>query len=87
MTAGLTHLCRSALVAAGLAITFATAIAALTASIHDAPSVFAAPGCNVVDQNGSAEISCAPSGPENQYTSPADDQLTEQEVSEPGWNG
>ena len=26
MTAGLTHLCRSALVAAGLAITFATAI-------------------------------------------------------------
>lgn len=87
MTADLTHLRRSALVAAGFAIAFAPVIAAVTASVHEAPRVLAAPGCNVVDENGSAEISCAPSGPENQYQSPADDQLTEQEVSEPGWNG
>ena len=70
-----------------MAIALAPVIAAVTASIHDASSVIAAPGCNVVDQDGSAEINCAPSGPENQYASPADDQLTEQEVSEPGWNG
>ncbi|MCB1289982.1 hypothetical protein [Mycolicibacterium sp.] len=76
---------------AGVAVAF---LGILTASTASAPLALAEDGCdNVVDTTGSFSMNCAPApmgdtnGAPVQAPSINDENLTEAEVSEPGWNG
>jgi len=62
------------LAAASAAITFAGAVGAMPQ---------AAAECTDTDVDGSVSISCVPTTVPNTST---DDNLTEQEVAQPGWN-
>ena len=67
--------------AAGVAIAFAPAVALYAGS--DAPTPHLTAECQDVQSEGSFSMDCAPTAVEN----PGNDQLTEQEVAEPGYNG
>jgi len=73
------HSIRLARRAAGLAT--ASAAVAIAGAIGAMPQ--AAAECTNTDVNGSATISCAPTPVPNTST---EDNLTEQEVAQPGWN-
>lgn len=71
---------RTFYVAAGLAI--ALGPAAVTASSSDAPAPRSTATCENVETQDSFSMNCAPS-----VIPDTSDQLTEQEVAEPGFNG
>ncbi|MCB1263774.1 MAG: hypothetical protein KDB56_04125 [Mycobacterium sp.] len=75
---------------AGVAVAF---LGLVTASTASAPLALAEDGCdNVVDTTGSFSMNCSPApmgdtnGAPVQAPSINDENLTEAEVSEPGWN-